>query len=152
ASIQRPLVFGVGGVIDARMANEVGAILPALRAVMDGALEHGRRLTDGGRAIDEHQVHAERLAYVATEVKAAESLAAHAASRHEAGAADAIADAMAGAFAGEVAAKLRGAIEAQRDDFGVADDLLARTLASAEVAAAVRAAQHESRFREIGRE
>src|SRR5262249_61342989 len=77
ASIQRPLVFGVGGMIDARMANEVGAILPALRAVIDGALEHGRRLTDGGRAIDEHQVHAERLAYAATEGKAAEALATH---------------------------------------------------------------------------
>src|SRR5262245_50793616 len=152
ASTQRPLVFGAGGMIDARMANEVSAILPALRAVMDGALEHGRRLTDGGRAIDEHQVHAERLAYAATEAKAAEALAAYAASRREAGAADATTDAMAAAFAGEVAAKLRGAIEARRDDFGVADDRLARTLASAEVAAAVRAAQHESRFRELGRE
>ena len=57
------------------MANEVSAILPPLRAVMDSALEHGRRLTDGGRAIDDHQVHAERLAYAATEVKAAESRA-----------------------------------------------------------------------------
>ena len=152
ASIQRRLVFGVGAVIDARMANEVSAILPALRAVLDSALEHGHRLMDGGRAIDEHQVHAERLAYAATEVKAAEALAAYAASRRGAGAPDETTDAMAGAFAGEVAAKLRGAIEAHRDDFGVADDLLARTLASAEMAAAVRAAQHESRFREIGRE
>ncbi len=152
ASIQGPLVFGVGAMVDARMANEVSAILPALRTVMDGALEHGRRLTDGGRTIDEHQVHAERLAYAATEVKAAEALAAYAAARREAGAPDETTDAMAGAFAGEVAAKLRGAIEAHRDDFGVADDLLARTLASTEVTAAVRAAQHESRFREIGRE
>src|SRR5215831_18266521 len=134
------------------MANEVSAILPALRAVMDSALEHGRRLTDGGRAIDEHQVHAERLAYAATEVKAAEALAAYAASRREAGAADATTDMMAGAFAGEVAAKLRGAIEAHRDDFGVPDDVLARTLASAEVSGVVRAAQHESRFRGIGQE
>src|SRR5215468_2541351 len=125
------------------MANEVSAILPALRAVMDSALESGRRLTDGGRAIDDHQVHAERLAYAATEVKAAEALAAYAASRRDAGAPDATTDAMAAAFAGEVAAKLRGAIEAHRDDFGVPDDVLARTLASAEVSGAVRAAQHE---------
>src|SRR5215475_4060835 len=134
------------------MANEVSAILPALRAVMDSALESGRRLTDGGRAIDDHQVHAERLAYAATEVKAAEALAAYAASRRDAGAPDATTDAMAAAFAGEVAAKLRGAIEAHRDDFGVPDDVLARTLASAEVSGAVRAAQHESRFRGIGQE
>ncbi len=134
------------------MENEVSAILPALRAVMDSALESGRRLTEGGRAIDDHQVHAERLAYAATEVKAAEALAAYAAARREAGASDATTDAMAGAFAGEVAAKLRGAIEAHRDDFGVSDDVLARTLASTEMSSAVRAAQHESRFRAIGQE
>src|SRR5262249_14254386 len=110
------------------------------------------RVTEGGRAIDEHQVHAERLAYAATEVKAAEALAAYATARREAGAPDGTTDAMAGALAGEVAAKLRGGIGAQREDFGVADRLLLRTLASPAVTAAVRAAQHESRFRAIGQE
>src|SRR5262249_60358694 len=125
-----------GGMIDARMTNEVSGILPALRAVMDGALEHGRRLTDGGRAIDEHQVHAERLAYAATEAKAAEALAAYAASRREAGAADATTDAMAAAFAGEGAAQPRRALQAPPDDFGVGDGRPRPTPASPEVAAA----------------
>jgi len=63
------------------MAHETTVILPALRAVIDTALEIGRRLTDAGKTIDDHQVHAERLAYAATKVRVAEALAAYAAAR-----------------------------------------------------------------------
>jgi (2S)-methylsuccinyl-CoA dehydrogenase len=134
------------------MPNEIDVILPALRATVETALEIGRRVTNGGKAIDDHQVHSERLAYAATEVTAAEALAEYAAQRREAGQPDETAERMAGAFAGEVAAKLRGNIEAHRDDYGVSDDFLGRTLASNEVQHAVRAAQHESRFRQVGEE
>ena len=59
------------------MADETTTILAAARAVIDEALAAARRLTrDGGKGIDEHQVHAERVAYAATEVRAAEVLAA----------------------------------------------------------------------------
>jgi (2S)-methylsuccinyl-CoA dehydrogenase len=134
------------------MADETRVIVPAARAAIDAALAAGRRATDGGKGIDDHQVHAERLAYAATEVAAAEALAAYADARRAGGAADPITDLMASAYAGEVASRLRATIESHRDDFGVADDVLAKTLASPGVLAAVRAAQHESRFREIGRE
>jgi (2S)-methylsuccinyl-CoA dehydrogenase len=136
----------------AGMANETSVILPALRGAIDTALEIGRGVTEGGKAIDDHQVHAERLAYAATEVRAAEALAEYAAARREAGSPDDTTDRMAAAFVGDVAAKLRGLIEAHRDDFGVSDELLGKTLASPAAVAAIRAAQHESRFREIGRE
>ena len=136
----------------AAMVNETAVILPALRRAIDTALEIGRRMTEGGKAIDDHQVHAERLAYAATEARAAEALAEYAAARRAAGSPDDTTDRMAAAFAGEMASKLRGLIEAQRDDFGVSDDLLGQTLASPAVLAAIRAAQHESRFREIGQE
>jgi (2S)-methylsuccinyl-CoA dehydrogenase len=134
------------------MPNEIDVILPALRATVETALEIGRRVTNGGKGIDDHQVHAERLAYAATEVTAAEALAEYAASRKGAGQPDETAERMAAAFAGEVAAKLRGSIEAHRDDWGISDEFLERTLASAEVVGAVRAAQHESRFRLVGQE
>jgi (2S)-methylsuccinyl-CoA dehydrogenase len=130
------------------MSDEVGLIVPAIRAVLDAALAAGRVLTAGGKGIDEHQVHAERLAYAATEAAAAEAVAAYA--RERAG--DDLTGRMASAFAGDVACRLRAVVEAHRDDFGVSDALLARTLGAPEVIAAVRAAQHESRFREIGRE
>ena len=134
------------------MADETTTILAAARAVLDEVLAAGRRTTDNGKGIDEHQVLAERLAYAATEVRAGEALAAYARARREAGATDATTERMAAAFAGEVASRLRGLVESHRDDFGVTDAVLGRTLGAPEALAAVRAAQHESRFREIGRE
>ena len=134
------------------MSDETTTIVAAVRAALDEALAAGRRSTEQGKAIDDHQVHAERLAYAATEAAAAEALAAYAAARRDAGGADPVVDRMAAAFAGEIAARHRALIEAHREDFGVSDATFARTLASPAVAAAVRAAQHESRFREIGRE
>ena len=138
--------------LDARMADQTSTILGAARAALDAALDAGRKTTRQGKAIDEHQVHAERLAYAATEVAAAEALAAYARARHEAGVGDAVTDAMAGAFAAEVADRLRSRIEGHREDFGVPDAVLAATLGDAGVRQAVRAAQHEGCFREIGRE
>jgi (2S)-methylsuccinyl-CoA dehydrogenase len=127
------------------MSDETTTILAALRATLDEALAAGRRRTTQGRAIDEHQVHAERLAYAATEAAAAEALAAYARERPEYGR-------MAAAFAGEAAGRLRAQIEAHHDDFEVADATLARTLGAPVVVAAIRGAAHESAFREIGRE
>src|SRR5437870_9946267 len=132
----------------ARMRDETSLIIPAVRAVLDEALAAGRRTTDRGRAIDEHQVHAERLAYAATEAAAAEALAAYARAR----AGDETVGRMAAAFAAEVASRLGAEIAGQRDDFGVSGETLARTLGAPEVLAAVRAAQHEALLREIGRE
>ncbi len=134
------------------MAEEATVIIPAARAAIDAALAAGRGLTGGGKGIDEHQVHAERLAYAATEVAAAEALAAYAAERRAAGAADATTSLMADAYAGEVASRLRAAVEGHREDFGIGDDVLAKTLGAPAVQTAVRAAQHESRFRQIGQE
>src|SRR5216117_3604905 len=131
-----------------RMRDETSLIVPAVRAVLDEALAAGRRTTDGGKAIDEHQVHAERLAYAATEAAAAEALTTYA--RERAG--DEVIGRMAAAFAGEVASRLAAEIEGHRDDFGVRGETLGRTLGAPEVLAAVRAAQHEARLREIGRE
>jgi len=130
------------------MREETSLIIPAVRAVLDEALAAGRRTTDGAQAIDEHQVHAERLAYAATEAAAAEALAAYARGR----AGDETIGRMAAAFAGEVASRLGAEIEAHRDDFGVSGETLARTLGAPEVRAAVRAAQHEAQLREVGRE
>ncbi|HYR97159.1 MAG TPA: acyl-CoA dehydrogenase family protein [Candidatus Binatus sp.] len=134
------------------MSDETSIIIPAMRAALDEALAAGRRLTEDGKAIDEHQVQAERLAYAATELAAAEALAAYARERREAGAADAVTDAMAAAFAAEAASRLRGAMESHQEDFAVSEGVLAQTLAATNVAAAVRAGQRESRLREIGRE
>ena len=134
------------------MQDETTTLVSAARAAIDAALDAGRRLTGNGKGIDDHQVHAERLAYAATEVKAAEALAAYARERRAAGAPDAVTERMAAAFAAETTARLRGTMECHAEDFGVADDVLAKTVRSPAVAAAIRGAAHESRYREIGQE
>jgi (2S)-methylsuccinyl-CoA dehydrogenase len=134
------------------MSTETPIILRAARAVVDEAIAAARRTTQNGKGIDDHQVHAERVAYAATEVAAAEALAAYAAGRRAAGQPDETTDAMAAAFAAEIAAKLRAAVEAHEDDFGIAPGVLDKTLREASVRAAIRAAQHESRLRAIGQE
>jgi alkylation response protein AidB-like acyl-CoA dehydrogenase len=53
-------------------------IVDALQKVRDEALHHGRTVTEKGKGIDDHQVHAERLAYLATEVEAARALLTYA--------------------------------------------------------------------------
>jgi (2S)-methylsuccinyl-CoA dehydrogenase len=146
------LAFDRPWMLDASMPEQTSRIVAAARAVLEEALAAGRRTTAGGRAIDEHQVHAERLAYAATEVAAAEALAAYARRRREAGAADETTDLMAAAFAAEVADRLRARIEGHREDFGVPESVLAGSLGVPAIAAAIRAAQHEGRFRQIGRE
>jgi (2S)-methylsuccinyl-CoA dehydrogenase len=134
------------------MSTETGTIIRAARAAIDHAVTAAKRLTQDGKGIDEHQVHAERIAYAATEVAAAEALATYADERRAVGQPDETTERMAAAFAGEIAAKLRATIDANRDDFGIPANVLDATLQAPEVAQAIRSAQHESRLREIGRE
>ena len=134
------------------MSTETTTILKAARAVIDEAIAAAKKTTQDGKGIDDHQVHAERVAYAATEVAAAEALAAYATDRRTAGQGDDTTDRMAAAFAGEIAAKLRATIDANDDDFGVSSAVLDKTLRAADVRAAICSAQHESRLREIGRD
>src|SRR5262249_28090517 len=146
------LAFGRLPMVDASMPEQASAIIAAARAVLEAALAAGRQTTAGGKAIDEHQAHAERLAYSATEVAAAEALVEYAHQRRDVGAGDETTDLMAAAFAAEVADRLRARIEGHREDFGVPESVLSGNLGAPTVAAAIRAAQHEGRFRQIGRE
>jgi (2S)-methylsuccinyl-CoA dehydrogenase len=133
------------------MGDQTTELLDASRRLIDAALAQGRTITGDGAGIDDHQVHAERLAYAATEVAAAEALAAYAAERRAAGAGDEVLGAMAGAFAADVTGRLRATVENHLDDFGVPERLLADTIGSTDARRAVRAAGHESVLRTIGR-
>ncbi|MCH7580112.1 MAG: acyl-CoA dehydrogenase family protein [Chloroflexi bacterium] len=92
--------------------------LAAARTLVDAAQEAvataitaAAELTDGGKAIDDHQVHAERVAQLATFARAAEELVAYC-ERQAAARGDAVAEAQALAFAAEVIHKLRADNEA----------------------------------------
>jgi (2S)-methylsuccinyl-CoA dehydrogenase len=126
--------------------DDVARLVDAADSVLAQALAHGRELTGKGRSIDDHQVHCERLAYLATELAAARSLLAY--TRAQAATApDPIVSHMAFAFAGEVVQRLRGAIDAQALAFGPVD---AAVLGGAEIRALVAAALDDARMCAIG--
>jgi (2S)-methylsuccinyl-CoA dehydrogenase len=128
--------------------RQTTTIVDALQNVRDKALEHGRTVTDGGKGIDDHQVHAERLAYLSTEVEAVRALLAYAQAASGQGEAH-IGDMTLG-FAAEVGQKLLGQADIHQSDFGFTDGFLAETLGQSAVKAAIRDGAHESRFRKLG--
>ncbi len=112
---------------------------------VSAAIEAGARLTDGGKAIDDHQVHAERIALHATEARAARELVAYCERQAAAGKPDALAEEQAFVFAAEITHKLRAAAEAHPDDFAIGDQLEGTQLRSL-----IRAGLDEARVRSIG--
>jgi (2S)-methylsuccinyl-CoA dehydrogenase len=114
------------------------------------ALAVASKRTGGGKGIDDEQVHCERLAYAATEVRAARELLAYAkASKPHRS--DDVVGAMAAAFAGEVAQRLGAQIDAHLDEFGLDEERLGATLGSAETKQLLRAATSDEALRSIGR-
>jgi (2S)-methylsuccinyl-CoA dehydrogenase len=129
----------------------VERIVAAVDAVVRESLAVASKRTAGGKGIDDEQVHVERLAYAATEARAARDLLTYAAGVAVHGS-DPTVGAMAAAFAGEVAAKLRAQVEAHPDEFGIGDDRLNATLGSAEIRQLVRAATADRALAAIGRQ
>ena len=86
------------------------SLVDAAQGVVEAALRHGAELTGGGRDVDEHQVHVERLAYLATQVRAAHELAAYAQRLHAAGRPNALIESDALVYAAEAAHALRSSI------------------------------------------
>ena len=100
--------------------EDVRGLVAALEEVVAAAVASAARVTDDGKAIDDHQVHAERIAYVSTEIEACKAITAYATDARAARAADADLYAEeAAVFAGEVAARLYGSARVAAADFGL---------------------------------
>jgi (2S)-methylsuccinyl-CoA dehydrogenase len=126
-------------------------IATALAAFTREAVARAAKLTAGGKQIDGHQVHTERIARLATELRAVEEFLAYAERIAGAGPRDPLIEKMALAFAGEIAAKALASAGAALEDYGVGEELLAKTLGDAGVRRLCREAMHEARYREIGK-
>ncbi len=128
---------------------DVAALVADIDEVVRAAVESASRRTDGGKKIDDWQVHSERVAYAATEVLAAKAMLeyAEAASGGEA----ALFLDEAAVFAGETAAKISGQYVAAAADFDLPDGLFDRTLGSAAARDRIRLCASEDRVRAIGR-
>jgi (2S)-methylsuccinyl-CoA dehydrogenase len=130
--------------------KDVERLVDAADASVRESLAVASKRTDGGKGIDGEQVHGERLAYAATEVRAARELLAYAkASKAER--ADAVLDAMTAAFAGEVLLRAVTQIDAHPDEFGLAPERIAATVGAPEVKKAARAATSDAAWQAIGR-
>jgi (2S)-methylsuccinyl-CoA dehydrogenase len=116
------------------------------QSVVDAALTHAAVTTEGGKFVDEHQVHTARLAYLATQIRAAHELTSHAETR---GSGDPLQTEYALIYAAEVARNLRSQIDAAWTEFGLTESHLA-TLDAPAVRTAIRAGSDESRIRAAG--
>ncbi|MYI82413.1 MAG: acyl-CoA dehydrogenase [Chloroflexi bacterium] len=135
--------------VDIDAVSVARTLVDATGAAIDAAVAHAAEVTEGGALIDDHQVHTERIAYLATQVRAASALVASSEGLREAGVRDEQQEDAALVYAAEATHTLRSAIEAARDDFGIDD--AASALHERELRTAVRAGLDESRVRALGR-
>ena len=120
------------------------------RQVAESAVESATKLTDGGKNIDEHQVHAERIAQLATEARAASELVDYADDQASMGTPDALTQEQAFAFTAEILHKAHALIETDPETFAI-DSGLHELLAGSETRGLIRAGLSEARIRDIGR-
>jgi (2S)-methylsuccinyl-CoA dehydrogenase len=134
-----------------RSHPQTAPLLSALARVVDAALENARKLTDRGKTIDEHQVHCERVSYLATELAAAKALADYAAAAKQEGPGDPQADDASAIFSANVASRCRSHVATHLDAFGFKEAFLDDTLDAPEIRSLVRGGASEERVRALGR-
>lgn len=127
------------------------ALVETADTVVREALAVASRRTEGGAQIDREQVHAERLAYAATEVAAARALVAYAKAATAVEPSSTV-EAMAIVFAGEVVRRLAAQVDTHLAEFGLDEARVAATLGAPGTKQRVRAAAADEVLCGIGRE
>ena len=133
-----------------RSETETAPVLSALERIVEAALDNARKTTGDGKSIDDHQVHCERVSYLATEVRAAKALTEYASAAREAPD-DPLASEAAAVFTAGVAARCRTQVGTHLGAFGFKQSFLDDTLDSPEVRERVRDGASERRVRALGR-
>ena len=96
-------------------------LVDAAQKAVGEAIKAAADLTDAGKTIDDHQVHAERIAQLATSARAAEELTAYC--ERQTDAKDRVAEEQALAFAAEVVHMLRSENETAPEFLGIGGSL-----------------------------
>jgi len=128
---------------DARLILDAGSQLLA------DAVGAAKRLTDGGKRIDDHQVITERVAYAATEAVAAHQVLAELDAWSAEGKATPMREKIAIAAVGELVGNLRERLSSAADDLEIGDAAVEKAF-PADVRAALRRTTAEALLREIG--
>ena len=123
----------------------------ALKAFTDEAVAQASKLTAGGKQIDEHQVHVERIARLATEQRAVAEFLGYAGQIAGEGKPDPLIEKMAIAFAGEIASRSLADAGAALEEYGMSDEALAGSVGAGDIRKLCRDAISETHFREIGK-
>lgn len=134
---------------DLNALSSARLLVDSAQRVLGTAIAHATEVTEGGRLIDDHQVHTERIAYLSTQVRAARELVKYGERLQQGGKPDTLIEQEALAYAAEACHAVRTQIEAAADDFGVGE--LAEVLYEPQIREAVRAGMSEDRIRAIGR-
>jgi len=108
------------------------------------AMKRASELTDAGARIDDHQVMCERLAYMATEARAAQELVAYAERLASEGRADAVVEDQALAYAADVMLRTSDVYHAHPSHFSEGAEL------TGDVLDLIRAGLDDGRIRSIG--
>ncbi len=136
---------------EANPATAARTLVDIAQRIIGAAVKHAAEVTQGGALIDDHQVHTERVAYLATQVRAAHDLTAFVERVREAGKPEALQERLAHAYAAEVMNTLRAQVDAAWNDFGLTDAGVA-PLYEDGIRALVRSGLDEAVIREVGRE
>jgi (2S)-methylsuccinyl-CoA dehydrogenase len=114
------------------------------------ALNRAREITDAGKRIDDHQVLAERVAYSATEGRAARELFDFVTAVRAEGRGDEHLERICAASVADLVESLRSRLAHAVDDLGLGEEVLDAAF-PAEARATLRRAGNESVFRAVGR-
>jgi (2S)-methylsuccinyl-CoA dehydrogenase len=125
------------------------ALLRGADTLLDQALARARELTAGGRQIDDHQVTTERVAYAATEGRAARALVERTARIAAEGRSSRALELGAVAGTAELVASLRSRVEAAQEELGLAEGDLDKAF-PAELRTLLRHASREALLRALG--
>jgi len=125
-------------------------IVSAVERALDQAIAQARHLTQEGKDIDAYQVHCERLAYRATELRAAQALLRYAERQGQHGQDNGVTGHMALAYAAEVHQTWLAEASAHLQTYGIGASGLAATLDAADVRQAARTGASEALLCTIG--
>ncbi len=118
-------------------------------ALIEPVLERARALTEQGKTIDDRQVLTERVAYAATEVRAAQETLAFVKALRAEGRSHEMLELTAGAAIAELVVAARNRVEPIADELGLGDSAFEAAF-PARVRTALRALASEARMRRIG--
>jgi (2S)-methylsuccinyl-CoA dehydrogenase len=125
-------------------------LLAAAEQLIDQAVTQARSVTGGGKRIDDHQVLTERVAYAATEGRAARELVEFTTRLRDEGRMTDRLEWTCGAGVADLVESLRNRLAPAVDDLGIGEESLEAAF-PAEIRGLLRAAGHESIFRNLGR-